>query len=147
MDERRQNLDRRKDSQKVCYEMVCTTLTQLQGQVEGDFKAIDLRMQTVESGVKNFRTFQLSMTSKIGFVHGVAWVFTVLATIIFMLFGWVLYEAFPAAKAIMVDYYAHHPEARVTHKSVLDPWGPVYTVRMNPSPDEALGNNPDQKQR
>jgi hypothetical protein len=146
MDERRQNPERR-EGQKVCYEMVCTALTELQGQVEGDFKVIDLRMQAVESGVKNFRNFQLGMTNKIGFVHGVAWVFTVLATIILMLFGWVLYEAFPAAKAIMVDYYAHHPEARVTHRSLLDPWEPVYTVRMNPSPDEALGKNPDQKQR
>ena len=88
------------------------------------------------SGVNNFRKFQLDMTTKVAFVHGAAkawsWIIGLAFTASIGLGVWAFHEVYPAFRAIMVDYYNHHPEAQVQpQKSVSEP-GEVYTVRMAP---------------
>lgn len=101
-------------------------------------------------GVNNFRKFQLDVTGKMNFVHGAAKAWTVILglafTVIIALSGWLFQQIYPAFRAIMVDYYSHHPDTKMENKTVHSINGEVYTVRVNP-PLDATIDRPDMQSR
>ena len=78
-------------------------------------QAVKAQQQINTEGVNNFRKFQLDVTGKMNFVHGAArawsWILGLAFTVLLALGAWGFKEIYPAIRAIMVEYYVHHPAA------------------------------------
>jgi hypothetical protein len=98
---------------------------------------LETRMSNVEDGVNNFRTFQLDIKSKMAFVYGAAWAWSVIFSVILAAMGYALHEMAPAVKALMLDYYLHHPGSEMHEKSLYAPSAPVlsYSQQTTPEPE------------
>lgn len=98
-----------------CDSSYCVGLADLRGEVRAMEREQSTQLAAALKGVGNFNEFRLDMTSKIGFMHGVAWLFTIvngLALLIFAaVFSWALSQIMLAARVVLEDYYAHHPAA------------------------------------
>ena len=85
-------------------------------------------------GVNNFRSFQLDVTGKMNFVHGAAkawsWILGLAFTALIALCGWGFTQIYPAFRAIMVEYYIHHPDASL-NKSAPKTSGELQSARNN----------------
>ena len=81
----------------------------------------EVQMQTDSNttGVNNFRKFQLDVTAKMNFVHGAAkawsWILGLALTALLGLGVWGFQQIYPAFRAIMVEYYSHHPDASLDY--------------------------------
>jgi hypothetical protein len=82
-------------------------------EVDSKLTELSTKMTPVEAGVANFNRFRLDVTKKMGFVHGAAWVWSIVLTIVLGILGWGFTQAIPVFRAIMEDYYQHHPAAQI----------------------------------
>jgi hypothetical protein len=105
-------------------------------------KTVETQQQINTDGVNNFRKFQLDVTAKMNFVHGAAkawsWILGLALTILLALGAWGFKEIYPAFRAIMVEYYVHHPAAslQTPQKNIgLQPVFQTYNTHMNPPQD------------
>jgi hypothetical protein len=78
-------------------------------------REVQTQTESNTDGVNNFRKFQIDVTAKMNFVHGAAkawsWILGLAFTGILSLAIWGFLQIYPALRAIMVEYYSHHPAA------------------------------------
>jgi hypothetical protein len=91
----------------------CRALDQLRGEMKEELATIQASLSTATAGVSNFRTFQLEMKGKVGFVHGAVWAWSLIALVLIGIFAWEFRQAYPAVRQIMIEYYEHHPDAQI----------------------------------
>lgn len=90
------------------------------------------RLKIVETGVGNFRKFQLDVTHKIGIVYGATWLAGIVGVVFLTVLGWALTQVVPAAKIVLDDYYHNHPTAQIQEKSLSNVSDPAHDQKNNP---------------
>lgn len=127
----------------ICQLEGCVALERLRGdmstqfaQMQGDFDLATKEITAATKGVNNFRDFQADAKSKLAFIHGAVWAWSIILGLVLAALMLLLRQIAPAIRAIMIDYYQHHPDARYDNKSRFDPQAPVY-AKSNESPQNA----------
>jgi hypothetical protein len=121
----------------VGMDHILTRLENLEGamgSVTTQISAIKTTESVLVAGVSNFRAFQLKAAGTLNFLKLVAVLFSVLNSIALGVGVKVICTAWPLIKAGLVEYYEHHPDAKMRGQS--DPRD-VYTVHLRPQPQDA----------
>ena len=105
--------------------------------VAADYQRMEAVQRDNTQGINNFRKFQLDMTGKINFVHGAAWAWSVVLTLVLAFFIWAFSQVYPAIRLVMADYYMHHPTAQIQREKHSFAPQQVYTARRNLTPSVA----------
>lgn len=103
--------------------------------IEGEVAGLKKTAETNALGVSNFKKFQLDATGKINFIHGAAWAWSVILLVLLGVVGYGLREIIPVAKAITLDYYERHPNAKIPQKPYTTQAGEEYANRRTPPQD------------
>ena len=102
------------------------------GSVTTQLSAMKTTEGILVSGVSNFRAFQLKAAGTLNFLKLVAILFGLLNTAALGVGAKIAYTAWPLIKQGLVEYYQHHPDAKIqNHKSE------VITAHNTPPPQDA----------